>query len=105
MSEFWAGVAGVTIGGAIQFGFNLARDWFQSRKQTRLDDMRKDLLREALENPPSGTEWRKLTTLCGIIGAKPEETTRLLIELGARGSESQEDVWALLSERPLRSNS
>ena len=54
-----------------------------------------------LENPPPDTEWRKLQTLSRIIGADYETTTRLLIEIGARGSEKENEVWALLSEKPL----
>lgn len=99
--EFLLGVAGVAVGAAIQFWFNLLLEKHKTKAQKELDDQRKALLRKALENMPPGKEWRKLTTLCGIVGAEPNETTRLLIELGARGSEGDEEVWALLSDKPL----
>ena len=56
-----------------------------------------------LNNPPPQKEWRRLETLARVIGADHAETTRLLIEVGARGSESQENVWALKSHKPLHS--
>ena len=101
MLEFFFGIVGVAVGSAGQFTLDHFRYKRETDKQTKLDDRRKDLLRQSLENRPEGVEWRKLSTLCGIIGATPETTTRLLIELGARGSESEKEVWALLSEKPL----
>ena len=106
MSDFWLGVIGgaigVVVGGAGQFLI----EHFRYRRETAalrmLDGRRKELLKDALENRPPKTEWRNLSTLSRIIGANYETTTRLLIELGARGSEGDEDVWALLSEKPLK---
>lgn len=50
-------------------------------------------------------EWRKLSTLSRVIGADADTTKRLLIELGARGSEKPredgEEVWGLISKHPL----
>ncbi|MES0881696.1 hypothetical protein [Roseibium sp. SCP14] len=100
--SFLLGIAGVAVGAVLQFWFNVLLEEHKKKDQRALDDKRKVLLRSALENMPADAEWRKLTTLCGIIGAEPRETTRLLIELGARGSESDEDVWALLSDKPLK---
>ena len=45
--------------------------------------------------------WRKTATLSRVIGADREVTTRLLIEIGARGSESEDEVWGLIDEHPL----
>lgn len=99
--EFILGIFGVAIGAAIQFGFNIWQQELKNRDKKVLDEKRRRLLKEALDHPPKGTEWRKLTTLCGLIGAEPNETTRLLIELGARGSETNNGTWALLSDKPL----
>jgi hypothetical protein len=99
--DLWSGIfglVGVIVGGVLQF-------WLEQRKtkaQRELDNKRKELLKTALENPPPNTEWRKLQTLSRVIGADYETTTRLLIELGARGSEGEDEVWALLSKKPLR---
>ena len=50
-------------------------------------------------------DWRKLSTLARVIGADTYTTRRLLIELGARGSEKPredlEEVWGLISKHPL----
>ena len=46
--------------------------------------------------------WRKMSTLSGVIGASRDETARLLISIKARGSESGEDVWALIKNKPLK---
>ncbi len=102
MSEFMIGIAGVIVGAFIQFSFHRLDRHLDTRKQRELDDARKALLKTALENPPDGTEWRALSTLSRIIGANYETTTRLLIELGARGSETENEVWALLTKKPLR---
>ncbi|USG62096.1 hypothetical protein NBZ79_03795 [Sneathiella marina] len=106
MADFWLGVIGgaigVVVGGAGQFTIDHLRHQRKTKAQRELDTRRKALLQTALENPPADTEWRKLTTLSRIIGADYETTTRLLIELGARGSEGEEDVWALLDDKPLR---
>lgn len=101
MSEFILGIIGVAVGSAGQFIIDHFRHKRETKKQTELDDKRKNLLRASLENLPKDVEWRKLSTLCGIIGADPKTTTRLLIELGARGSETENDVWALVSKQPL----
>lgn len=62
---------------------------------------RTKLLREMLE----ARDWRKLSTLSSVVGTDLETTRRLLIELGARGSEKLrqdgEEVWGLISKHPL----
>lgn len=102
MREFLLGIIGVAVGAAGQFILDHYRHKRETKAQKDLDDKRKKLLRVALENPPAGTEWRNLSTLSRIIGADYETTTRLLIELGARGSEAENEVWALQSKKPLR---
>ena len=101
MDEFWLGIIGVAVGSIGQFLIDHFRHKRDTKAQRELDDRRKELLKNALENPPPDTEWRELQTLSRIIGADYETTTRLLIEIGARGSEKENEVWALLSEQPL----
>ncbi|WP_141687905.1 hypothetical protein [Stappia indica] len=103
MSEFWLGLVGVAVGATIQFGLDQLRRHLENKQQKGIDERRKALLRTALENPPLGKEWRSIQTLSRIVGANYETTTRLLIELGARGSEGENDVWALASRKPLGS--
>ena len=100
--DFLLGIIGVLVGSASQAAFEHCRHMYETKAQRDLDERRKALLKAALESPPNGSEWRKLETLSRIVGANYETTTRLLIELGARGSELDNDVWALLSDKPLR---
>lgn len=101
VGDFWLGIVGVAVGGIGQFFIDRFRHERETRAQRELDDRRKELLKDALETPPPGSEWRKLQTLSRIIGADYETTTRLLIEIGARGSEKENEVWALRSKKPL----
>jgi hypothetical protein len=53
-----------------------------------------------LDNPgPDG--WRKMQALSGVIGASRDETALLLIDIGARASETGNDVWAYIAQKPL----
>jgi hypothetical protein len=54
-----------------------------------------------LESKRFKNKWRKLETLSRVIGADEETTKRLLIEIGARGSETDKDVWGLMKYHPL----
>lgn len=45
--------------------------------------------------------WRKLTTLSRVIGANETTTTRVLIEIGARGSEKDDALWGLIENHPF----
>ena len=102
MQEFWLGIIGVAVGSVGQFIIDHFRHKRETKADEELDKRRRVLLEEALKNPPVGKEWRELQTLSRIIGADYQTTTRLLIELGARGSEKENEVWALLSKKPLR---
>lgn len=96
-----AGFVGGVSGAALTLLSVVLNHWLTHRKQRALDKKRKALLLQMLSQRPTGVDWRKMDTLSGVIGASREETARLLIELGARSSETGEDVWALLSEKPL----
>lgn len=100
--EFLLGIIGVAVGAAGQLLLDHCRHKRETAAQIALDNSRKNLLKQALNHPPNGTEWRKLDTLSRIIGADFETTTRLLIEIDARGSEGENNLWALLSKKPLR---
>ena len=56
------------------------------------------VLKEMLER---GHRWRTLTALSNVIGANHKDTKELLLMLGARGSESDPDLWGLKSRNPL----
>jgi hypothetical protein len=81
------GLLGVIVGGALQI---LARE-LADRRDRRADDGRKRILRQMLDHDT--LTWRKLSTCQRVIGADVDTTKRLLVEIGARGSESDETLW------------
>lgn len=46
--------------------------------------------------------WRRMSTLSRVIGASEQTTKRLLIEVGARGSEKDDALWGLIAHHPFR---
>jgi hypothetical protein len=76
----------------------LIRDRFNQEKGARV---RKKILLEMLQDKEY-KGWRRLDTLMQVIGADRETTTRLLIEIGARGSQEKgSDLWGLREQHPL----
>jgi hypothetical protein len=45
--------------------------------------------------------WRQLSTLSNVIGTDKQTTTRLLLEISARGSETNGEDWTLIARNPL----
>jgi hypothetical protein len=99
MSDFWQGIIGVVVGSGTMLLVNWCQHKWQTSEQRKLDEKRKAMLSTMLMS--GDHNWRKLETLSRVIGADYATTTRLLIELGARGSESEREVWALQSRKPL----
>ena len=95
------GLVGSIVGALLVILGNLIVNWVQQNKEKKLDRTRTGLLKQMLDT----ADWRELSTLRRVIGADPETTTRLLIEMHARGSEKQrddgEEVWGLISKHPL----
>lgn len=49
----------------------------------------------------SGPQWRKLTTLARVTGLSEKEAKEYLVEIGARGSETNGELWGLITRNPL----
>ena len=62
-------------------------------KDNRHDDKRMQRLKAMLSNPRY--EFRTLPQLSASIGADDPTTKRLLLEIGARPSETDADLWTL----------
>ena len=101
MCEALIGLLGAVVGALAVLASTFLQDWLANRKQEKLDKPRMAMLLHMLNHMPPGVEWREFDTLSRVIGASREETTRLLISVGARGSEAGNDVWALTSKKPL----
>jgi hypothetical protein len=81
---------------------NVILQWLKAAPRRRLDKERGKVLREMLEDERFPGRWRKLSTLSRVIGASDETTKRLLIEIGARGSEQDDGLWGLIKHHPFR---
>ncbi|WP_306111615.1 MULTISPECIES: hypothetical protein [Roseovarius] len=99
----WVPLLSAIVGGLIAIIGQVFVHWILGRKQRNLDCKRKETLLFMLdpEHMPKDVEWRDIKTLQRIIGASEEETKRLLIEVGARGSTLENDVWALIEHKPF----
>jgi hypothetical protein len=67
-------------------------------KYPNYDKAVQDLLKSMLEKGP---QWRKLQTLAAVTGLSEQDAKDYLIELGARGSETNGSLWGLISRNPL----
>lgn len=94
------GFGGVAIGASIQIIGNLISDFCRQRLKDNADIKRKKLLTTMLEDQIYS--WRKLSTLMHVIGSDEETTKKLLLEVGARGSEDGQDLWGLISRNPFK---
>ena len=105
MGEGWAVVAAAIGGGVVGILGPIAKafvdDHLAHKRGDPLAEPRKKLLLDMLE---SGPDWRNLSILCDVIGASPGEVQKLLLQIGARGSERGNDMWALISRAPFPSN-
>ena len=95
------GLIGVLVGAIIGVFGTLLLHWLQSAPQRKLDKKRTELLSIMLEDARFPKHWRQLSTLSRVIGASEATTKRLLIDLGARGSEKNDGCWGLLTHHPL----
>ena len=95
------GFAGVAIGALIGVCGTFLLHWLQSRPKKRLDKQRMALLADMLDDDRFPQHWRHISTLSRVVGASQATTTRLLIGIGARGSEKNDGMWALLRHHPL----
>ena len=99
------GFIGVISGAIIGIVGNIINEWYKNKPNKDLENQRMELLKNMLNNPEH--PWRNLSTLSNVIGASKDETKRLLIKIGARGSEKnneKKELWGLISKNPLPKN-
>jgi len=81
-------------------GSTALKHFLETRRSAGLDKIRKEHLLKML----SGEKftWRSMENLCSAIGEDEETTAALLLEIGARKSQSKgKDNWALISRVPF----
>jgi hypothetical protein len=100
----WSGAIGALIGGGIVLAGNWQVHSLQNKKQSRIDEARKTLLKKILTGA-QGAGWMTIETLARIVGASLDDTRALLIEIDARGSMGEKEVWSLISRNPLPTKS
>jgi hypothetical protein len=94
------GLVGVLAGSFLSIAGQVVTHCLQRRSQAKIDAARKDLLKRMLEHPDH--TWRNFPRLMHVVGADEETTKRLLLELGARGSEDGQNLWGLVSRNPFQ---
>lgn len=97
----FVGLAGSVIGALVIAGGTLLLYYFQDRPRRELDRGRKEILLKMLRDEGYPGRWRNISTMSRVVGADEEVTKRLLIEVGARGSEKDDGLWGLIEYHPL----
>jgi hypothetical protein len=103
MNEFWSVLAG-GIGVVAALVQMVAQHCLTNRRGDGIDKVRKQLLATMLKNA-GGDGWMTIETLSRVVGAESEATMRLLLEIGASGSQKEREVWSLISRYPLPTGS
>ena len=93
-----AALLGALAGAAASLGGIVLSDVMGACRKAKAEKPKKQLLRDMLSG---GHPWRKLTTLANVTGLTEPEAKRLLVEIGARGSETDPGWWGLVSRNPL----
>ena len=99
MDSGWAALLGSVVGGVGTFGATWLNAYLNRKRPDLGREAAKALLRKMLE--AERFRWRYLGTLANVVGLSPGETRMLLLEIGARGSERNSEVWGLLSRNPF----
>ena len=92
------------IGAAVGTGGTILANYVTHRlgqkRQGRINEARKSLLKEMLTNA-EGKGFMTLVTLARVVGADEETAKLLLLEIGARGNQLEKETWTLISRNPL----
>lgn len=95
----WAAIIGAVSGAAISVASGVATSvltaWINGKKARSLAEKRRSRLRAMLDS--NRFTWRSLKQLSASIGADEATTMELLIEIDARASLSNPQMWALVS--------
>lgn len=98
MDSGLAAFLGAIAGAGASLGGIVVTDWLQAHRRARDAAPKKELLRKMLG---AGHNWRRLSTLSNVTGLTEQEAKQLLVDIGARGSETDSSLWGLVSRNPL----
>jgi len=95
--------AWVVAGAAIGTLGSIATTWLSEclkrrSKYPKFDKAVQKLLRDLLTRGP---RWRRVETLAAVTGLTEQDVKEYLIEMHARGSETDGRLWGLISRNPL----
>ena len=94
----------VVLGSAIGTLGSIGTTWLASflgkqSKFPKYDKAIRELLLKMLQGEP---RWRKVQTLAAVTGLTVKEVKEYLVELKARGSETNGNLWGLIERNPLK---
>ena len=94
-------VLGATIGTVGSVATTWLNAWLVRRHdpEREYDAAVKALLKALLEKGP---RWRRISTLASVIGLDRKLTKEYLVVIGARGSQTDPELWGLVTRNPLK---
>lgn len=97
----------VVVGALIGSVGSIVTTWLNAwlNRENQLDKYGKAAMKLLTDMLSKGPEWRTLTVLANVIGANHKDTKELLLMAGARASETNPDLWGLVSRNPLPDHS
>ena len=108
--EILKSFAAMAFGAFVVVAADIVKEQYQNSEKEAIEEIRKQRLTRMLCDPKelkAGGLWRNLKTLSIVVGLNDEQTTDLLVEIGARGGASKKNqkegkiLWGLISLQPL----
>jgi hypothetical protein len=91
------------MGAAIGTAGSISTTWLaaQLSRQSRFPKYEKAVTRLLKALLEDGPKWRRVETLARVTGLTENNVKEIMVELGARGSETDGGLWGLISRNPL----
>ena len=99
MDSGLAALGGSIVGGITTFAATWLNAHLSRARPNAANETAKELLKGMLG--VKELRWRTIHTMANVIGLSEERTRELLLEIGARGSEKNSELWGLVSRNPL----
>lgn len=99
MDSGWAAVLGSMVGGIGTFAATWLNAHLSRKRPDPTDEAAKKLLLSMLDR--ENWRWAGIDTLANVVGADHARVRELLLQIGARGSMRDGNVWGLISRNPI----